>query len=86
MNAVLLSKYRLNFIYVEKINDFFPYKQLFINEVVANKHRWSSGFQAKTAKMPRPMQKIEKSTFFLMGLEENQDHFNVWRVERRLFC
>ena len=67
------------------IFDFFPFRQLFISKVVANKHCWSSDFQAKTVKMPRPMQKIEKSTFFLIGLEENQDHFNVWRVERRLF-
>ena len=68
------------------INDFFSYKQLFINEVVANPLLILGSIFKKTAKNPRHTHKIEKSTFLLMTLEQKEDMFDSWRVERWTFC
>ena len=46
------------------INDFFSYKQLFINEVVVNPPLILGSIFKKRPKSPRPRHKIEKSTFF----------------------
>ena len=68
------------------INDFFSYKQLFINEVVVNPLLILGSIFKKRPKSPRPRHKIEKSTFLLMTLEQKEDMFDGWRVERWTFC
>ena len=68
------------------INDFFRYKQLFINEVVVNLLLILGSIFKKRPKSPRPRHKIKKSTFSLMTLEQNEDMFDGWQVERWTFC
>ena len=68
------------------INDFFSYKQLFINEVVVNPPLLGGSISRKSAKKPRPTQKIEKSIFEIMVVEQKEGQFDVWRVEGWPFC
>ena len=51
--------------------------QVFINEVVAKKLDWTSDFGAKRAKIACPTEKTQKSTFFLMGVEQKEGPFDA---------